>query len=313
MVQFQNPIVGGDTLVRDAIKSQNYVMGSTGWSVNQDGTAEFNNVTIRNGETVSSTDLYYNGTPAAGNLIASISATQGTDAYGNIYFSGICSYYPSKNTYVQMLNGQIFTGLMSDTVDQSAQLGYNTITTTERGTYPANVHVAPVDGNFTYHAGIYATPGNDSTITRGPSTFTVERNGNAPVNHRISGVHIKTDYFGNALAKQTPTLNTGWAAGPAGGSYRALQFWLDTEDNLIMSGTIHTTSTTPSSTIFTLPATHQPHNYERPGVVSNSNSTYAARSLEINPNTGAVVIDPVPTLANMDIYIYATIPIGNIL
>ncbi len=43
-----NPLVGGrSTLIRDAIRSKNYVAGVSGWSINSDGTAEFNGVTIR--------------------------------------------------------------------------------------------------------------------------------------------------------------------------------------------------------------------------------------------------------------------------
>lgn len=44
---FNNPIVGGQTLIRDSIHSRNYVMGATGWSINADGSAEFNDVTVR--------------------------------------------------------------------------------------------------------------------------------------------------------------------------------------------------------------------------------------------------------------------------
>lgn len=44
---FSNSVVGGITLVRPAIRSPNYVLGSTGWTINADGSAEFNNVTVR--------------------------------------------------------------------------------------------------------------------------------------------------------------------------------------------------------------------------------------------------------------------------
>lgn len=45
---FNNPITGAQgSLVRPDIKSPNYVAGSTGWSINQNGTAEFNSVTAR--------------------------------------------------------------------------------------------------------------------------------------------------------------------------------------------------------------------------------------------------------------------------
>lgn len=44
---FTNPIVGGTALVRQAINSPNFAAGSAGWSINQNGTAEFNNATVR--------------------------------------------------------------------------------------------------------------------------------------------------------------------------------------------------------------------------------------------------------------------------
>lgn len=44
---FANGVVGGLTLVRPAIRSPNYVAGSTGWTINADGTAEFSNGTFR--------------------------------------------------------------------------------------------------------------------------------------------------------------------------------------------------------------------------------------------------------------------------
>lgn len=48
MSGFSNPIAAGDgTLLVDAIKSPNYVLGASGWSINADGTAEFNDVTVR--------------------------------------------------------------------------------------------------------------------------------------------------------------------------------------------------------------------------------------------------------------------------
>ena len=46
-MQPNNPIVGGITLRIPAIQSPDYVAGVSGWSIFIDGTAEFNNVTIR--------------------------------------------------------------------------------------------------------------------------------------------------------------------------------------------------------------------------------------------------------------------------
>lgn len=46
---FSNPVVGGENgeLIRSSIQSPDYVPGVSGWTINRDGSAEFNNVTIR--------------------------------------------------------------------------------------------------------------------------------------------------------------------------------------------------------------------------------------------------------------------------
>ena len=101
---FSNEAVGGTTLVRPAIKSPNFVHSSACWSVNQDGSAEFNNLTIRgtfNGTNYiinSSGAFFYNGTPALGNLVTSIANAAGTDAFGNAYPAGISNNDGSGNT-----------------------------------------------------------------------------------------------------------------------------------------------------------------------------------------------------------------------
>lgn len=44
---FSDPIVAGNTLVREAIQSEPFVSGSTGWRIERTGNAEFNDVSIR--------------------------------------------------------------------------------------------------------------------------------------------------------------------------------------------------------------------------------------------------------------------------
>lgn len=48
-MQFGNPIAAGSEgrLVRASIRSPDYTPGVSGWTINRDGTAEFNNVTVR--------------------------------------------------------------------------------------------------------------------------------------------------------------------------------------------------------------------------------------------------------------------------
>ncbi len=95
-----NPVVGGTVLRRAAIQSPDYVQGSAGWTINADGSAEFNDLVIRG--TFDGTDFIlsaagffvYSGTPAAGNLIFSVTPAATTaDAFGNAVPSdGATSY-----------------------------------------------------------------------------------------------------------------------------------------------------------------------------------------------------------------------------
>jgi hypothetical protein len=98
---FSDPIVGGaQKLIRTAIQSQTYVPGSAGWIISRDGSAEFNNLSIRG--TFNGTDyvinssgaFFYGGVPAAGNLVlSSVPGTSGgTDQFGNNYLPGAASY-----------------------------------------------------------------------------------------------------------------------------------------------------------------------------------------------------------------------------
>ena len=44
---FRDPILGGDALVRTAMRSPNYAAGASGWRIARDGSVEFNNGTFR--------------------------------------------------------------------------------------------------------------------------------------------------------------------------------------------------------------------------------------------------------------------------
>lgn len=79
---FANPIVGGNTLIREAIQSPNYVVGTSGWTINRDGSAEFNDVTVRGGFQIgtgpSPPSAYIRGEILAG--VPTISIYDGTHA-----------------------------------------------------------------------------------------------------------------------------------------------------------------------------------------------------------------------------------------
>lgn len=105
-MSFLNQIVAGLKLVRAAIQSPNYVTGVSGWTINRDGSAEFNNVVIRGGTQTQGAILMYSGTPAAGKLIASVAPAAGTDSFGNAYVQGFAVYGdPLGNAITTKLNG----------------------------------------------------------------------------------------------------------------------------------------------------------------------------------------------------------------
>ncbi len=98
---FNNPIIGGGGgLVYPSIHSPNFQHNATGWSVNKDGSAEFNNVIVRGTITAghfigTGTGLevvIYSGIPAAGNLLASMVSSQTVDTFGNSILEGLAVY-----------------------------------------------------------------------------------------------------------------------------------------------------------------------------------------------------------------------------
>jgi hypothetical protein len=100
---FSDPIVGGSggELVINQIESSNFSLsGQTGWAILKNGDAYFFNIVASGTITAtsfigtdfvinSSGEFFYNGTPALGNLFASIAPQAGTDAHGNVYGQGI--------------------------------------------------------------------------------------------------------------------------------------------------------------------------------------------------------------------------------
>lgn len=80
-------------LVLPSIRSPNFVTTVSGWSINNDGTAEFNSVSIRGSTIIGSVSLWYDGpNPATANLIASVASSSGNDGHGHNYDQGIWVY-----------------------------------------------------------------------------------------------------------------------------------------------------------------------------------------------------------------------------
>ncbi len=83
-------ITGGTILRIPAIQSPNFQANVSGWKIAQDGSAQFNNVTLIGSITIEGSNelLLYSGTPAAGNIIAALSPLAGSDTFGNTWGPG---------------------------------------------------------------------------------------------------------------------------------------------------------------------------------------------------------------------------------
>lgn len=88
---FSNPVMAGKQIVRNAMQSLGFVVGVSGWQLQRNGDAQFNDVTITgtfagiDWEINNDGAFFYAGTPAAGNLILSLAAAAGSDQFGNVY------------------------------------------------------------------------------------------------------------------------------------------------------------------------------------------------------------------------------------
>jgi hypothetical protein len=101
---FANSVVGGVTLVRPAIQSPGYSTGATGWTINADGSAEFNNVTIRG-------QLQAKPTASAGDLVMTVRVAGDTndrfelEADGSMFWGPGSA--PTDCTFFRELTGRM--------------------------------------------------------------------------------------------------------------------------------------------------------------------------------------------------------------
>lgn len=89
---FNNPIVGGGgALVYPSIHSPNFIHSIQGWTINKDGSAEFQDLVIRgtffgNEFILNNAGFFlYQGMPGPGTLILAAASAAGVDEFGNAY------------------------------------------------------------------------------------------------------------------------------------------------------------------------------------------------------------------------------------
>jgi hypothetical protein len=121
-----DPVVGGIFLVRAAIRSPNYVEGVSGWTINIDGSAEFNNLTIRGTFTGdnfvinSAGAFFYDGVPALGDLLVSIAGAAGFDDYGNAYAEGLSVGVATPRVVIGPVAGEALIYFPTGALDENS-------------------------------------------------------------------------------------------------------------------------------------------------------------------------------------------------
>jgi hypothetical protein len=115
MSGFENNVINAiNALIRAAIHSPNYVAGISGWSINKDGSAEFNNLTIRG--TFMGTNFvlnqngifFYDPTETLGNLVVSITAKTVTGPLGETVGPGL-TIGKAADVQLAMFRDPVFT------------------------------------------------------------------------------------------------------------------------------------------------------------------------------------------------------------
>jgi hypothetical protein len=313
-IDFINPLTAGTVLVRSDVRSQNYSPGVSGWIIEADGDAEFNNLVIR-GEFegtnfVLNTDglFIYDGTPGPGNLVANISPLDGTDAFGNDYLAGIVTY--TGGEFAALSTGNMLLGLTADGYAPAALIGLSGST----GIFASSPQsVEPDASTWTLVSGDRSvTPVSDADFPH------IQLDGMAWVRDAA----IAATNNANVWTPETwhaPTLNANWSSttvfGTISGGLQAISYRRDAEDNLWVCGCFKAAAGAGSA-VCNFPAGYRPLNDNNafPVAFISSGGTPGtawmyvsmAGNLNINSQLGSAVT------ANTTYYVNAKIPLGNI-
>ncbi len=119
-----DPIVGGTILRTPAIQSPGYVPGTSGWSISQDGSAEFEDLTVRGGQAVPKITIAASApaSPQAGDLWYD----SGNGYRLNQYEAGAWSPYQIGTNAIA--GGAITAALIAANTITAAQIASGTIT-----------------------------------------------------------------------------------------------------------------------------------------------------------------------------------------
>jgi len=163
--------------------------------------------------------------------------------------------------------------------------------------------------------GDVTNPGGGVAVT--PMIQLLDGDGLSAADVSLSGAIYKTDDVGNPLVWQTVAnggivLGSGWATDSNVPGAQKLQYRIDAEDNLVITGVCHTTSATPSTTLFTVVAPYVPLHLQRCTVETSVSGVQTLGRVSISSVTGNVDLTPALTASGVDLYCNITVPLGNL-
>lgn len=304
---FSNPVVGGTTLVRDSIHSPLFVHNSTGWSINQDGSAEFNNALIRGGVIVgngttntiiidSNTDsiLVYNST---GKLIASISPAGGIDGSGNVFQPGIVSMDPTATAERIEMAGNLLRLWNGDVNELGAfQIQVTPASAGPSANQPSGRIIGPFNSSLTPELEFV---GSDTTGTKDPYLRISKFNGSTDLNVLLAGILKYNDPAGSISTAEKwhfigtagePTFaSVNWAN--HGAPWGNLAFQKTPLGKVAFSGLIDwTAAATPAPVaIFTLPTGYRPNRQLHIAALSSPGAAVNPTTENLEITTAGVV------------------------
>jgi hypothetical protein len=259
-----NNLVAGTALAIAQIQSPGFVTAVSGWIIRQDGSAEFNNVTIRGGVVIGGTSLTYNGAPAAGNLVSSVSGTGGTDTFGNLYLAGTTGYTSIGGTYF------------------AAQLG-GTATSAAVNLYSA----ASYGGPWTQYGSLSAQANGLLTINAANAIDLTK-----PMKEALVAAQPGSLTFAAETWHAMPALNTHFSNGSPAPAYK-----LNIDNTVSFAGDVTVTTGTTSGTVVTLPTSfYFPITTKKFAVPISAGTPATAANVQVTVDTsGNIILSAGPT------------------
>lgn len=144
-MQFQDELAGGVVLVRPALQSPNFAAGSDGWQIAVDGSAEFNDVTVRGSLHAGDASDYIDIDPSPSPLITISTSDPDQISPGQIGYtvSGGNSLFVRGSDFGQ---GADFIDFQADPVVQIMEIQFNDTLEINRGDFATRILM---DSNIT--------------------------------------------------------------------------------------------------------------------------------------------------------------------